>query len=212
VRSSGRVSARAPSAGRGENLPFPLFDQRGSSRPVNTYSNYFDIGAVEFGTNITISGQLKIGTNVLKGVSVNATNSSGGVVSAVTDVNGEFQFANLQPGTFTVAPQPLGVFNPTNRSVTVGPSALSINFSAQNAGVSALARFTNQIQANFTNQQAQLSFALIPNQSYRLQSSTNLVTWQSFATNNSGSSGAVSLVVTNSSTNFSKMFFRAVTP
>jgi hypothetical protein len=55
-----------------------------------------------------------------------------------------------------------------------------------------------------------MTFSAIPNLNYRIQASTNLVTWTNLTTNNAGSNGAISF--TTSITNFPKRFFRAITP
>lgn len=195
----------SPAVDRGENLGYPLFDQRGAPRPVNTFSNYFDIGAYEFGTNFTISGQIAFGTNQNLVVQVYATNSVGLVQSTTTGANGIYSFNNLLPDTYVITPLPIGLFSPTNYSISVGPNRLNANFSILSGG-----RLTLAPVARTNRAQLALSFALLPNQLYRIQHSTNLLLWQNLFSTNSGSTGLLS--ITNSSTNFTRDFFRAVTP
>jgi hypothetical protein len=65
-----------------------------------------------------------------------------------------------------------------------------------------------RVSSNGTS--VQMTFSAIPNLNYRIQASTNLVTWTNLTTNNAGSNGAISF--TTSITNFPKRFFRAITP
>jgi len=60
------------------------------------------------------------------------------------------------------------------------------------------------------NAAAQLSGSTVPELTYRIQASPNLVTWTDIATNNSGASGKISF--TDSITNAPQRFYRAVTP
>jgi hypothetical protein len=65
-----------------------------------------------------------------------------------------------------------------------------------------------------TNHAVQFSFSGIPNQTYRIQVSTNLsspANWQTIFTNlNSGASGSFNF--TDATTNSPARFYRAVTP
>ncbi|MDB6068075.1 MAG: Cna domain protein [Pedosphaera sp.] len=175
----------------------PSFDQRGAPRPVGSGS---DIGAFEFGsstTNFSVSGKVTIGTNAFSGVTVLVGSSS-----TQTDTNGNYSIL-LPTGTYSITPQPAGYYNPSSVTVTLSNAMAGKNFNATNAGAS-LTTSTNATNHSLV----QLSFSGIPNFKYRVQSSTNLVNWLDMVTNTAGTNGIFSY--TNSTTNFSRKFFRAV--
>ena len=195
----------SPAIDAAENLPFPLFDQRGSLRPTLTYSNYADIGASEFGVNYSVSGFVSLGGVGLSGIPVSATNSSGQVFSTVT-TNGAY-LLNLVPGHFSVSPQPAGAFAPSSRSVALFTNVVNVNFSLVNAGPATIARAASPASP----QSLVLSFATIPNQVYRIQTSTNLVNWTGVLTNTATGSGPVYFTNTIA-TNIPYRFVRLVSP
>jgi hypothetical protein len=184
----------------------PLVDQRGVSRPLGAG---YDIGAFEFGAiTFSIRGQILVGTKGISGVTVTATSSnSAGGISAVTDFAGNFVIQNLLSKAYSVVPQPSAFFTPTNIAVSIGTQSVSgVNFTAKTAGTATLVPATNQ--------NVQFSFSGIPNQTYRIQVSTNLsspANWQTIFTNlSSGTSGAFNF--TDATTNSPVRFYRAVTP
>ena len=195
----------SPAIDAAENLSFPLFDQRGSLRPTLTYSNYADIGAFEFGVNYLVAGFVSLGGLGLSGIPVSATNSSGQVFSTVT-TNGDYSF-NLLPGTFTVGPQPVGSFTPASRAVSVFTNVVNVNFALANAGPATIARAAKPASPS----SLVLSFATVPNQVYRIQTSTNLVNWTGVLTNTATGSGPVYFTNTIA-TNIPYRFVRLVSP
>ncbi len=127
-----------PSAGASQ------FDNLGSGDYVNAGGNsYFialaydatsvSVSSVEFSVEVTpatfnISGMVtdSAGPGVLPGATL--TLSPGGA-TAITTVNGSYQFSGLAAGTYTVTPSLTGyTFLPASRQVTVGPNASGIDF------------------------------------------------------------------------------------
>ena len=200
----------SPAIDTGENLAFPLFDQRGVARPALTYSNYFDIGAFEFGYRYGLSGRVAIGNNAVVGILVNATNAAGGtVVSGVTDAGGEFNLTVL-PGTFTIAPQPVGNFSPNFLTATVSTNSVpNLNFALVNAGSVGISRATNN--HSLSSSPLVLSVPALSNQLYVLQATTNFVTWTNLFTNIALTTGPL-LFSNRIATNVPYQFYRVTTP
>jgi len=144
----------------------------------------------------------------MSGVTVTATSSnSAGGISAVSDYAGNFVIPNLLSKAYSVVPRPFAFFTPTNIAVSIGTQSVNgVNFAAKTAGVATLAPATNHT--------VQFSFSGIPNQTYRIQVSTNLsspANWQTIFTNlSSGASGSFNF--TDATTNSPARFYRAVTP
>ena len=182
-----------------ECLPF---DQRGVLRPFGLKC---DIGAYEFFPTFSIQGRITEGTNGVNGISVSAeTNGITVSVETFSDTNGNYLINNLVSNNYTVTPQPVGVgFNPTNRTVTLGPSATNINFALNPVHITAIVPTTNGL--------FQLSFLAGPSRTYRIEASTNLTVWQSVSTNTSQSNGVFQFIDGNAS-NFPIRFYRTVTP
>lgn len=60
---------------------------------------------------------------------------SAGAASATSDASGNYTITGLAAGTYTVTPSKSGcTFSPTSRTVTVGPNATGINFTASCGG------------------------------------------------------------------------------
>jgi hypothetical protein len=175
----------------------PATDQRLLARPVGARS---DSGAFEFGatpTNFSLSGFVSLAGNPLPGVTVKAD-----ATSAVTDTNGAYTIV-LGAGIYSVTPQPTNYFTPASTQVNLTNNVTGVNFTVTNLPVT-----IGRVSSNGTS--VQMTFSAIPNLNYRIQASTNLVTWTNLATNNAGSNGAISF--NTSITNFPKRFFRAITP
>ena len=78
-------------------------------------------------TTYTIKGQVKVGTALLSGVTVKLTGTRAATVT--TDASGNYSFAGLPTGNYTVTPSKLGyLFTPTKLSFT----SLSANQTAAN--------------------------------------------------------------------------------
>ena len=76
----------------------------------------------------TLSGSLTPGT-----LTAGATVTLSGSVSASTaaDSNGNYSFSNVAAGSYTITPAKNGVaFSPSSKSVSVGGSSMTVNFSA----------------------------------------------------------------------------------
>jgi hypothetical protein len=150
----------------------------------------------------SISGQI---TNLHTVAPLSAISSSTNVTTS-TDTGGNYSFAGLPAGIYTVTPGPLGglTFSPVSKSVTVGPSATGAFFAAvpTTGPTNSSPRIANQI--------FDFSLGGFPNLTYRIQASTNLKTWLDISTNTTGTSGTIT--ISNSMTGFSNRFFRAVTP
>jgi hypothetical protein len=98
-----------------------------SSRSYTT--GFSDQGGVNFSRiSHTISGNISKGGVGLGGVTVSLT----GAMSATTTTaaNGNFSFARLRTGSYTITPsRPGTVFTPTNRTTTLAPSRTGMDFS-----------------------------------------------------------------------------------
>ncbi len=86
------------------------------------------VNAVSANSTFSISGTVTQGGNGLSGVTVTA---SPGGTSVNTAAGGTYTLNGLAAGTYTVTPAKVGfTFNPTSRSVTVGPDASGKDFVA----------------------------------------------------------------------------------
>ncbi len=169
----------------------PAIDQRGLSRPQPA-NGLSDIGAYEY-TAVSppvlslVSGSVREGTNGLGGVNV----AIGGT-QVTTDTNGIYS-ASVTSGTYTVTPTLARyTFQPQSPSVTVPPNAIDVNFQAV-AGV-AINLASNGL--------VQISGGGATGLTYQVQISTNLVNWQTIATNPSP------VVFTDPTTNARARFYR----
>ncbi len=185
------------------------FDQRGFSRP---YGNGCDIGAAERTPTFSIQGHVTENNIGLSNITVTINDQT-----AITGTNGFYFISNLQTNSYTVTPQPAGLFSPSSQPVPVPPDATNINFTYFGPRT-AIAR---------TNGQIRISFLELRNRTYRIQAATNLVStnfmngtnlissnltiWTTIATNTSSSSGVFQITET-SVTNFQRRFFRMIRP
>jgi hypothetical protein len=165
------------------------------------------VSNVNFAAN-AIGGQVTSGTNLMRGITLNLTGPVSG--TTLSDTNGNYLFTNLLAGTYTVATQSTTNFISTNSTVTIPPAAFNVNFAAANGGVSTNGPGTATISGSAGSNVAVTFSGLATNQTYRIQASTNLTTWQDVATNNSGVTG--SIVLSQSKTNLPRQFFRSVKP
>lgn len=88
---------------------------------------------------VGVPGTWSCGTPTTYAISGNAGTSgatvSAGSASATSDSAGAFSIAGLAAGTYTVTPSKSGcTFTPASRSVTVGPSATGVGFTASCGG------------------------------------------------------------------------------
>ena len=101
-----------------------------------------DFSATAPGTTYSISGTIQTaGGAGLTGVTVTA-----GFHSAITGVGGTYTIPGVPAGTYTVTPSLSGyTFSPATISVTVGPNATGINFTASGAPPSTVFTLSGQI-------------------------------------------------------------------
>ncbi len=173
----------------------PPFDQRGVPRPFGPRS---DIGAFEYVSTNTISGQIMVGTNAFVGAVVVAV--GGNSFSTQTDASGNYALT-LPAGPYVVTPQPGGYFSPVDTSVLLSTNVTGVNFSVMNAAAAIVSNGSN-------SNSVQLSFLGIPNLNYKIQASTNLINWQDLTTISAQTNG--SFLFSDTTTNFAMRFYRAV--
>lgn len=137
----------------------PLTDQRGAPRPSGTHS---DIGAFEFQSQtFTVAGRIFGGPHT--------TLRAGGFVTT-SDADGYYSFTELFSATYQVTPESaLTRFEPPSHVAQVGPDRTSLNFIAVNPHVELKPMGGSAMQTRVFGE---------PGQTYALESSTNLVTWQ----------------------------------
>lgn len=101
---------------------------------VNTGSDTAWIDDITFPPSpvtYSIAGKSTHGSAGLAGVTITAT----GGATATTDSSGSFTVAGLAAGTYTITPSKTGyAFAPSSTSVTVGPDAAGIEFTAGSSG------------------------------------------------------------------------------
>ncbi len=178
----------------------PLFDQRGVPRPLGDRS---DIGAFEFGSTYSVSGQIAFGSNVFAGATLSITD---GVRSygTVTDTNGNYSLNFLPTGSYTLTPQPAGFFTPPSVQVSLPSTLTGVNFAAAPATAAITMTPDPDSQSFVVN----IAFSGIPNLPYRIQECKDFSPWKNAVTNNSGPSGV--FYFSQNTTNFTKRFFQAI--
>jgi hypothetical protein len=105
----------------------------GNSAPLPTYTLSGAITPANLGNNSSVT------------LSQNGTT----VASVNGDSNGNFQFAGLSDGTFSVTPVRTGVvFTPASQTVTIAGAAASVSFSATTVPVSGISLVQANVQGN----------------------------------------------------------------
>ena len=159
---------------------------------------------VDFVANplFSISGKV---TRCGKGVSgVRVSSDFGG--SATSDANGMYKLnVEFPAGTYSVFTRNSAeaTFYPTNRIVMLGPSATAVDFFD---GIPCL----NSIR-RINNGQVELSLSTAPGQPYRIETSPDLMIWQTLFTTNGPANGML-LYIEVIATNLPSRFYRAVSP
>lgn len=108
---------------------------------ANPIAGTWSIGVTNYATgtiNYTITATVTTATATFT-ISGNAGTTgatvTAGSANATSDASSNFTLSNLAAGTYTVTPSKSGcTFTPANRSVTVGPSATGVNFTASCGG------------------------------------------------------------------------------
>jgi sugar lactone lactonase YvrE len=104
----------------------PATDQRGVPRPIGSAC---DVGAFEYSnTSYSIQGQVQ------SYGSTGIITVSAGIWSSVVDSQGNYVISNILAGTYAVTPSssiPGIIFAPSNTTITVGPNAMNVNFTAR---------------------------------------------------------------------------------
>jgi hypothetical protein len=159
---------------------------------------------VDFVANplFAISGKV---TRCGKGVSgVRVSSDFGG--TATTDANGMYTL-NVQfpAGTYSVFARNSAEakYYPTNLVVVLGPSAIAADFFDGIPCINSIRRINNA--------QVELSLSTGPGQTYRLEASTNLLTWTTIFTTNGPANGMVQYIELIA-TNLPSRFYRAASP
>jgi hypothetical protein len=147
------------------------------------YGPAADIGAYEYMPSFTIQGQIT-------GFPTRNYSVSAGIFYNVTDSSGNFTLMGVVASNYSVIPSAPGfLFVPASQSVTVGPNATNINFTAY--------QFNALSIEGVVNGMLQLAFAGTSGQTEVLQSSTNFTQWTPVSTNIVGSNGIFVTAVTN---------------
>ncbi len=187
--------AGSPAINAADGTACPPTDQRGIARP---FGPGCDIGAFESAPPYTIRGRVH-GFGIAGGISV-----SSGALSTLTGADGNYRLDGLKAGSYSVAPSAAGVvFVPASTSVTVGPDELSINFNAYWLNALVVEEITNNLM--------HFVFAGTNGKTYRVQSTTNFVQWESFSTNTVGTNGIFEFF-DSLTPSHSTRFFRAIRP
>jgi len=157
-----------------------------------------------------VFGQITLGTSgpAYANVTVLAkgTNNANLPVSFSTnsDSGGTYFLTGLPAGTYVITPQPAGFFVPASFAVTLPPGT-NMNFVGLTATNSSLL-----ISQTGGSSLVKLSFATwVPNLTYRIQASTNLINWQDIDTVTPATNTIIIPVATNG---FPTRYFRAVSP
>jgi hypothetical protein len=173
--------AGSPAIDRAISALCPRTDQRGVARPTG---GGCDIGAFESGSVFSIRGRVS-GWGLGPGLLVESTTSS-----TVTDANGNYMFDLLTAGTYAVLPfQPGWLFVPDLRVVTVGPDAPGMDFKGYRLNYLSPEPSSNAIY--------HYVFAGTNGDVHEIQVSTNLVNWQTIATNTVDANGIFEFFFTN---------------
>jgi hypothetical protein len=173
----------------------PATDQRGIARPFGTG---FDIGAFESAPPYSVRGIIH-GSPETGPISLTA-----GTNSKTVTAPGSYILSGFAPGTYTLIPSVTnGVIIPNIRIITVGPDAVGIDFKAYQLNTLTAESYTNQV--------LHLIFAGTNGQTTRVQSTTDLVAWDTAGTNTVQTNGIFDFYYTNNLTEASH-FFRAATP
>src|SRR5581483_9839191 len=171
--------------------PLLPFDERGVARP----SGASDAGSFESTVLHNISGNVVIGSSVLSSVGLTASNASA-VVTTSTDPNGNYTFNYLANGTYTLSVNAFytnssgkltNAFVPASTNVSLsGSDVPNVNFTATTGGLQRIKGLGSL--TNLTNHALLVSFQVLSNRVYRIQSNTNLAgtNWVTVATNGSG--------------------------
>jgi hypothetical protein len=164
------VLAGSPALNAADGAACPSTDQRGIARP---FGPACDIGAFESAPPYTIRGRVR-GFGIAGGISV-----SSGALSTITGADGNYRLDGLSTDSYSVAPSAAGIiFVPASTLLTVGPDAVGINF--RGYWLNAL------VVEELTNNMMHFVFAGTNRQTYRVQSCTNFVHWETFSTNTVG--------------------------
>jgi fibronectin-binding autotransporter adhesin len=186
--------AGSPAINGGNPATFPPTDQRGHARPFGPAP---DIGAFESSPPYTVRGFVS-GSTLKDEVLVVA-----GLTTTSTTNHGSYRVDGLSANTWSVSPQSADyLFVPTNRSVTVGPDQISVNFKAYHWNALSLDDVTNQVM--------HVIFAPSNSPTFRVFVSPNLVQWSPFSTNAVGPGNYTELFIPIG--NEPAQFFRAAIP
>jgi hypothetical protein len=175
----------------------PATDQRGVARPNG---GGCDIGAFEYVPSFSIQGHVRsFGPTGLITVSA-------GIWSTTPDSQGNFVLNDVVAGTYSVTPSsaiPEVTFSPTSQTISVGPSATNVGFTATRLHVLGVGGYSNGV--------LQLTFSGTNDQTVVMEESGNLINWIPISTNMIDSSGFVTLSLTNNGTP-PMQFFRTSAP
>ena len=169
------------------NIAFcPSTDQRGRARP---FGSGCDIGAFESSPPYTIRGQMSgfaISGEIGGGILVESSTSF-----TRTDANGKYSLNGLNAGIYAVLlTMPGLIFVPELQVVTAGPDTVTIDFKAYRLNHLAVERLSNGIQ--------HYVYAGTNGQAHEVHWSTNLIDWQTMATNVVDARNIFEFFVTNS--------------
>jgi hypothetical protein len=107
-------------------------------------------------------------------------------VSTNGDASGRYKLAGLGSGEFVLAPSaPETRFSPGNRTITLGPDMVSVDFRAY--------RLNSLAAESLTNRLIRIVYAGDPALSYVVERSTNLFDW-SPSTNTADSNGLIEII------------------
>lgn len=177
--------------------PNPPIDQRGHSRPYGLAS---DIGAFESSPPYHALGTVR---GYVPPFGIKVTLNPGAAI-ATADSSGVYALAVASAGDYVVAPQAPGiVFVPSNRVVSITADLPGVDFKAYRSNALVIERITGRtIRGVFAGQ---------PGASYRVLSTTNLVSWTPWSTNTVETSGLFEFLPPGVPNNPPR-FFQVVSP
>jgi len=183
------ILAGSPAIDHGDDAAAPATDQRGRTRPYGAHS---DIGSFESSAPFYIWGQVvgfhQLGTDIVIGTSTNRVSSD---------------------GTYSGGPYPAGdtQVSLSGRETLFRPNNFTVNLSADGPLEPIASYQIHTFVSDPVEQGTVFTLAGVPNEKWRIDSSTDLENWNSGGVVTLDSTGLYSIPATNSA---AVMFFHPV--